>query len=126
MRIFVVLLSIGMTVLLLGCVLLNGGTGILEGRGLDARDHAGERRTAVGGVGGPVTHGHAGERRTGAANGFGSLASGDGHRLATSGPTSLEERIVASPVIARVRLDSVTSTAESGPTFPWDEVLRAH
>ena len=30
------------------------------------------------------------------------------------GPTSLEERILASPVIARVRLDSATSTVESG------------
>ncbi len=33
------------------------------------------------------------------------------------GPTSLEERILASPVIARVRLDSVSSTAESGRTY---------
>ena len=34
-----------------------------------------------------------------------------------SGPTSLEERILASPVIARVRLDSVTSTVEPGTTY---------
>ena len=33
------------------------------------------------------------------------------------GPTSLEERIFAAPVIARVRLDSVSSTAECGPTY---------
>ena len=33
-----------------------------------------------------------------------------------TGPTSLEERILASPVIARVRLDSVSSSAESGTT----------
>ena len=34
-----------------------------------------------------------------------------------TGPTSLEERIFASPVIARVRLDSVSSTTELGPTY---------
>ena len=33
------------------------------------------------------------------------------------GPTSLEERILESPVIARVQLDSTTSTVESVPTF---------
>ena len=33
------------------------------------------------------------------------------------GPRSLEERILKSPVVARVRLDSVTTTAESGPTY---------
>ncbi len=33
------------------------------------------------------------------------------------GPTSLEERIFASPVIARVRLDSVSSTTELGTTY---------
>ena len=33
-----------------------------------------------------------------------------------TGPTSLEERILESPVIARVRLDSVSSAAESGAT----------
>ena len=37
--------------------------------------------------------------------------------VAYLGPTSLEERIFASPVIARVRLDSVSSAAESGPTY---------
>ena len=33
------------------------------------------------------------------------------------GATSLEQRILASPVIARVRLDSVSSTAEFGNTY---------
>ena len=37
--------------------------------------------------------------------------------VAYDGPTSLEERIFASPVIARVRLDSVSSAAESGTTY---------
>ena len=36
---------------------------------------------------------------------------------AYDGPSSLEERILASPVIARVRLDSTTSTVESGATY---------
>ncbi len=37
--------------------------------------------------------------------------------VAYRGSTSLEERIFASPVIARVRLDSVSSTVESGNTY---------
>ena len=36
---------------------------------------------------------------------------------AYDGPTSLEERILASPVIARVRLDSTASTVESATIF---------
>ena len=36
---------------------------------------------------------------------------------AYDGPTSLEERIFASPVIARVRLDSIASTVESATIF---------
>ncbi len=39
------------------------------------------------------------------------------------GPTSLEERIFASPVIARVRLDSVSSAAESGNTYQGTKYL---
>ena len=34
-----------------------------------------------------------------------------------TGPTSLEERIFASPIIARVRLDSTASTVESGTIY---------
>ena len=37
--------------------------------------------------------------------------------VAYRGPLSLEERILDSPVIARVRLDSATSTVEYGPTY---------
>ena len=37
--------------------------------------------------------------------------------VAYDGPSSLEERILASPVIARVRLDSATSTVESATAF---------
>ena len=40
-----------------------------------------------------------------------------GSMIAYDGPSSLEERILRSPVIARVRLDSATSTVESGTTY---------
>ena len=39
------------------------------------------------------------------------------------GPRSLDERILASPVIARVRLDSTTSTVESGTTYEGQKYL---
>ena len=45
------------------------------------------------------------------------MAPSVGSTIAYDGPTSLEERILASPVIARVRLDSATSTTESGTIF---------
>ena len=75
-------LSIGMTVLLLGCGLFSGG------RTSDERE-AGTVSTVAVGVRPP----------------------------AYFGSTSLEERILKSPLIAKVRLDSVSSTAESGPTY---------
>ena len=37
--------------------------------------------------------------------------------IAYLGPTSIEERILASPVIAKVRLDSTTAKVESGTTY---------
>ncbi len=40
-----------------------------------------------------------------------------------SGPMSLEERILVSPVIARVRLDSVSSNVEFGSTVRGDEYI---
>ena len=43
--------------------------------------------------------------------------------VAYDGPASLEERIFASPVIARVRLDSVSSVAESGNTYQGEKYL---
>ena len=39
------------------------------------------------------------------------------------GSTSLEERILASPVVGRVRLDSTTSTVESGTTYQGTKYL---
>ena len=39
------------------------------------------------------------------------------------GPSFLESRILKSPVIARVRLDSVSSTVESGPTYQGTKYL---
>ena len=43
--------------------------------------------------------------------------------VAYDGPASLEERIFASPVIARVRFDSVSSVAESGNTYQGEKYL---
>ncbi len=43
--------------------------------------------------------------------------SGSAAPVGYSGPSSLEERIFKSPVIARVRLDSVSSSVESGTTY---------
>ena len=45
------------------------------------------------------------------------LSVGTSVGISYDGPTSLEERIFASPVIARVRLDSTTSTVEAGTTY---------
>ena len=45
------------------------------------------------------------------------VAPSAGSMIAYDGPSSLEARIFASPVIARVRLDSVSSAAESGTIF---------
>ena len=47
----------------------------------------------------------------------GALAVAGARPVSYDGPSSLEERILASPVIARVRLDSTTSTIERGSTY---------
>ena len=88
MRTLTVILALGMTAMLLGCGLLNG-----EEKSPDSE---------------PVTPSVA------------PTAVSEGSQLGGSapliylGPSSLEERILASPVIARVRLDSTTSTVEFG------------
>ena len=89
MRTFISILLAGMSVMLVGCGLLNGAQ---ESQGGEARPVASETPPST------VTP-------TGGAS------------IAYLGPTSLQERILASPVIARVRLDSVSSTAESGTIF---------
>ena len=116
MRIFVVLLSIGMTVLLLGCVLLNGGQESSKGADstpVTTRESA-EPPSVVSAVPSPMATPESAEQAQPMVSAVSPPATA---QVSYFGPTSLEERIVASPVIARVRLDSVTSTAESGPTF---------
>ena len=46
-----------------------------------------------------------------------SVAPPAGSMIAYDGPSSFEERILKSPVIARVRLDSATSTVQSSGTY---------
>ena len=87
MRTATLILSIGMTVMLLGCGLFDGGQ--------KAAESDDEVPPVV--LEGPPS--------------VPTLSIG------YSGPSSLESRILASPVIARVRLDSVSTTAESGPTY---------
>ena len=88
MRTSAVILSIGMTAMLLGCSLFNDG------------------QKADGAA--PPTVAPPPSATTPA-----SVASSS---IGYDGPRSLEARILASPVIARIRLDSVSSAAESGPT----------
>ena len=91
MRTFTVVLSFGTAVMLLGCGLLDGGDKSPES----------ERLTPS-------------VEPSGVSEG---LQSSTAFPPIYLGPTSLEERILASPVIARVRLDSATSTIESGSTY---------
>ena len=89
MRTFTLILSIGMMAMLLGCGLFDDGQETAESEG-----GASSQETMV----------------------ESSVAPSVGSTIAYLGPTSLEERIFASSVIARVRLDSVSSAAESGTT----------
>ena len=84
-RIFTLVLSVGMTVLLQGCGLFDDGQQTVES--VD-KISAAPPTTAV-----PT------------------------QPVAYDGPSSLESRILKSPVIARVRLDSATSTVEYAPTY---------
>ena len=91
MRTFTAIILFGVTVMLLGCGLLNGG------------EESPERELVT-----PTVEPAAvseGQQLLGTAP------------LIYLGPTSLGERILASPVIARVVLDSATSTVESSTTL---------
>ena len=87
MRTFTLILPLGLATMLLGCGLLNGGDEPPESKQVTPT----VAPTAV----------SDGQQFLGTAP------------LIYLGPNSLEERILASPVIARVRLDSATSTVES-------------
>ena len=92
MRTFTVILSFGIAVMLLGCGFLSDGEQSPDSE--------------------PVTPT---VTPTAVSEGFQVIE--NGLSLFYLGPSSLEERILESPVIARVRLDSTTSTVESVPTF---------
>ena len=101
-RTFTVILSFGMTVVLLGCGLLSGGENPPDSE--------------------PVTPSTVSENPPSVVTPSSTLV--EGPLLAATAPLlyfgakSLEERIFDSPVIARVRLDSTTSTVEYGtPAF---------
>ena len=91
MRTFTIMLSFGMTMMLLSCGLLNDGENSPDSE--------------------PVTPSVA---PTAVSEG---TQLGGSPPLIYTGPSSLEERIFYSPVIARVRLDSITSTVEYGITY---------
>ena len=117
MRTATIILLVGMTVMLLGCGLIDGGQNSSEGENppSPAALESAEQAQPLEGADPPSP---AALESAAQAQSIGSAISPPAPaQVSYFGPTSLEERIFASPVIARVRLDSVTSTAESGPTF---------
>ena len=104
MRTFSFILLTGMTMLLIGCGLFSGEEESWEG---EAGAPAAVSETPTGTLTPPVVS------ETAPGTGAPTMVAPVGY----DGPTSLEERILASPVIARVRLDSVSSAAESGTIF---------
>ena len=102
MRTVSLILLAGMTMMLLGCGLSGGGQEAREGGA-----PAVETKTPPGTVAAPAV----------TATPSNTAAPAMVAPVGYDGPTSLEERIFASPVIARVRLDSVSSTVESGNTY---------
>ena len=105
MRTVALILLVGTTVMLLGCGLFNGGQKASES---DDEVSAAPPPVAPGTP--PVT--------SVAPPSVAPVAPSPGVApISYLGPTSLEGRIFASPVVAKVRLDSATSTAESGTTY---------
>ncbi len=113
MRTFTVILLFGMAVMLLGCGLLNGGE--------NSPDSEPVAPSAV--SEGPQSGGEKSLDSEPVAPSAEPSEVSEGQQLLGTtpliylGPTSLEERILASPVIARVVLDSATSTVESSTTL---------
>ena len=128
MRTATIILLVGMTTMLLSCGLADGGQKAADSEG-------GATSVTPGTPPGMVTplstspdapsslekeqvseDSEAGASSQGTVTGS-PVAPPAGSMIAYDGPTSLEERILKSPVIARVRLDSATSTVELGPTY---------
>ena len=104
MRTFSFILLTGMTMLLIGCGLFSGEEESWEG---EAGAPAAVSETPTGTLTPPVVS------ETAPGTGAPTMVAPVGY----DGPTSLEERIFVSPVIARVQLDSAASTVESATAF---------
>ena len=133
MRTATIILLVGMTVMLLSCGLADGGQKAADSEGGATSVTPGTPPGMVT----PLSTSHDGptsaereqvseDSEAGASSQAtvmgSSVAPPAGSMIAYDGPTSLEERILKSPVIARVRLDSATSTVESRPYVPGNEV----
>ena len=131
MRTATIVLLVGMTVMLLSCGLLRDGEQVSE----DSEAGASSQATVMGSsvapsVGSTIAYDgptsleeeQVSEDSEASASSQETLVGSPvtpavQSAIAYLGPTSLEERVLVSPVIARVRLDSATSTVESGPTY---------
>ena len=131
MRTATIVLLVGMTVMLLSCGLLRDGEQVSE----DSEAGASTQATVMGSsvapsVGSTIAYDgptsleeeQVSEDSEASASSQETLVGSPvtpavQSAIAYLGPTSLEERVLVSPVIARVRLDSATSTVESGPTY---------
>ncbi len=119
MRTFTVILSFGVAMMLLGCGFLSDGEQSLDSEpvtpsAMSEDPKSGEGKSPDSEPVVPTVAPAAvseGEQFLGTAP------------IIYLGPTSLEERILAYPVIARVRLDSTTSTTESGTTYEGQKYL---
>ena len=109
MRAFSFILLAGMTMLLIGCGLSGGEEEAQEGEATPA-----VLETPIDTVGPSVV---AETPTVATKTPIGAAAPLSAAPPFYRGPTSLEERIFASPVIARVRLDSTTSAVESATAF---------
>ena len=98
------ILSIGMVTVLLGCGLSDGGQEAPVGDGVEPVVAS---ATPTGTAAPPLGSGTASS----------TAAPLSSVPVFYTGPSSLEERIFASPVIARVQLNSATSTVELGTTY---------
>ena len=115
MRAFSFILLAGMTLMLLACGLSDGGEEAQEGGTPTV-----ETETPTSMVPPPVelaTPTGTAAPPLGLGTASGTAAPPSAAPPLYTGPTSLEERILASPVIARVQLDSANSTVESATAF---------
>ena len=106
---YLAMLSIGMVMLLLGCGLFSDGQEASVGEGgAPSVSSPAPPRMAV-----PTPKAADTEGGTPPSNEVAAPSMSFGY----GGPRSLEQRILASSVIVRIRLDSATSTVESGSTY---------